>query len=395
MAELKFELVFEGMNKLKRDLESVMSGGGVKGSSKPSKEIQNISKNAAHTKKTSKTSSFVLGGILGLVAGLLRPAEAILGIIKVFFSLVNNFVSTLLPFIFAILKPVMLFMFVVLGKVLEFLKDPLKGLKNAGDAVGIDTDKVAEEIKKLADVAVNKAKDFGTMSENFASSLFNTSILDSVKGLWDGIKDLWAGLVEFFTGLFSGDVETVKKSLLNMLGGIGKIVGSIIEILVSGLLSLIVIVANMLATLAHALFELLFEGIAWVWEQIKVALSASWELLKTFGQWLWDGIVEILDTSLDVLKDIGQWIWDTITGFFSFSGGSGTTTSVNDAIITPRGDIVKTHPDDFIIATKNPQSLGGSSSNNITINISGNADKSTVDKLITQLRRELQLRGTF
>jgi hypothetical protein len=42
--------------------------------------------------------------------------------------------------------------------------------------------------------------------------------------------------------------------------------------------------------------------------------------------------------------------------------------SVNDAIITPQG-VVKTAPDDFIIATKNPASLGGGGDGGVTINI--------------------------
>ena len=33
-------------------------------------------------------------------------------------------------------------------------------------------------------------------------------------------------------------------------------------------------------------------------------------------------------------------------------------TSVNDAIITPRGEVIETSPDDYLFATKNPQSMG-------------------------------------
>ena len=35
-------------------------------------------------------------------------------------------------------------------------------------------------------------------------------------------------------------------------------------------------------------------------------------------------------------------------------------TSVNDAVITPRGEVVKTDPKDYLIATKTPQAIGGS-----------------------------------
>lgn len=53
-------------------------------------------------------------------------------------------------------------------------------------------------------------------------------------------------------------------------------------------------------------------------------------------------------------------------------------TKVNDAIITPRGDVISTHPDDWLIATKTPHELGGSAAPVVTITIvneSGNAVK--------------------
>ena len=34
-------------------------------------------------------------------------------------------------------------------------------------------------------------------------------------------------------------------------------------------------------------------------------------------------------------------------------------TSVNDAVITPKGQVIKTNPSDYLIATKTPQTLGG------------------------------------
>ena len=51
--------------------------------------------------------------------------------------------------------------------------------------------------------------------------------------------------------------------------------------------------------------------------------------------------------------------------------GAPKTTSVNDAIISPYGKIISTHPDDYLIATKDPQSLAGSGG--ITVNITGNS----------------------
>ena len=124
------------------------------------------------------------------------------------------------------------------------------------------------------------------------------------------------------------------------------------------------------------------------------------------GQWLFDAIITpiskwISDTILGniaALKNLGQRIWELFKGLFKgtinvgvmvwdffksffrgvinvattvwswFKGlfrGSGSSRSVNDAIITPQG-VVHTNPSDYIIATKDPSSLG---KGKITINI--------------------------
>ena len=67
---------------------------------------------------------------------------------------------------------------------------------------------------------------------------------------------------------------------------------------------------------------------------------------------------------------------------------------VNDAVISPSGQVVSTAQDDWLIATKTPNQLGGGS--NITVNINGgnylseNAAQLLGDKLIEQLRLNMR-----
>ena len=51
----------------------------------------------------------------------------------------------------------------------------------------------------------------------------------------------------------------------------------------------------------------------------------------------------------------------------SIDSTSSKVKNVNDAVISPDGDIISTHPDDFLIATKTPETLGGGG----TVNMSG------------------------
>ena len=72
-------------------------------------------------------------------------------------------------------------------------------------------------------------------------------------------------------------------------------------------------------------------------------------------------------------------------------------TGVDDAVITPKGDVIKTNPKDFIMATQNPGELAGGGGNNITINlprgmmIDRNNASMVADVLSEEIRRRLRL----
>ena len=59
--------------------------------------------------------------------------------------------------------------------------------------------------------------------------------------------------------------------------------------------------------------------------------------------------------------------------------------SVNDAIISPNGNIITTAPDDYLIATKTPGSLGNSNGTNITINVTVQGSVTTEKELASSI----------
>lgn len=82
-------------------------------------------------------------------------------------------------------------------------------------------------------------------------------------------------------------------------------------------------------------------------------------------------------------------------GMGGFTTIGASVRSVNDAVISPKGDIITTHPDDYLIATKNPGALGG---NGGQVVITGNTFYSTDDAAnelarILQQKLGLQFRG--
>lgn len=63
--------------------------------------------------------------------------------------------------------------------------------------------------------------------------------------------------------------------------------------------------------------------------------------------------------------------------------------SVNDAIITPNGNVVSTHPDDYLIATKTPeQFIGGSSSGGVNLQVNAIVNNNSANVTATTETKE-------
>ena len=95
---------------------------------------------------------------------------------------------------------------------------------------------------------------------------------------------------------------------------------------------------------------------------LKDIITKLWNKLKPFAVWLRDVLSPILKTVIDLIKfvlDKGGKAFDSASANIGSLGARGTVKSVGDAIIRPNGDIIKTHPQDTLIATKNPGGMGG------------------------------------
>lgn len=89
----------------------------------------------------------------------------------------------------------------------------------------------------------------------------------------------------------------------------------------------------------------------------------------------------LLRGALGVSESVGGF-WGGMADFFKASGGGGFAQifgkKLSDGVITPQGQVIRTAPDDYIMAMKNPQKLGdtfgGGGTYNITINALDGAD---------------------
>lgn len=212
-----------------------------------------------------------------------------------------------------------------------------------------------------------------TMMDFFTWLDENTGVLTYFSELWQGLvfiyenalkpalDDLWEALQPFMPFLI-----TLAKVFGVIVGGAIVLLVTIIAGLVAAFAGLITIIAKNLTNTLNGIkktFDIITDGISKFIGQIDRAYNAVKKFLSVgsgkVGDYLEKGVGKIL--------------------------------GVNDAIIDPNGNIITTHPDDYIIATKNPKSLGGGGGT--TINITGNTllDQRSAEKVGDMIVQKLRL----
>lgn len=114
------------------------------------------------------------------------------------------------------------------------------------------------------------------------------------------------------------------------------------------------------------------------------AVKRMFNGLKTFFSGIGDilggnfieGLEKVIEGSKDVilgainsLLPLGLTVDGIASAAGDVGGAVGDAINVNDAVITPGGKVIKTAPDDFLFATKNPGDLAGGGGGPVTINI--------------------------
>ena len=181
------------------------------------------------------------------------------------------------------------------------------------------------------------------------------------------IKDLFVGLGNFFANWWTGLGDSTQGWLL--------LVGNILTGGLLGWVRLFIANFDTIKAVFASLFANMKDGFAITWDSITDIFKKAIDFIMKLMQ----PLLRALDRLKEGASMVGGSIKgglgrakSSISGLFN-SGGNflKRTMSVNDAIISPDGNIITTHPDDYLIATKNPQSLAGGGG--FVINITGNS----------------------
>lgn len=368
MAEMKLNIVLDGLNKIKDSFKGVAVGVDKKTGGKGS--------------AGAGFGKMAVGifAILGVVGALLGSVESVGAIMKVVGALLNSLVAPFVPILLGLLKPVLVVLQILMGFMLKFFRDPVGMLQKAFEAM-----KGAIANLLGIDPAVLQ------------------QMWENLKAIASGVVTVFKGVWTFLKGFFSGDFKTIWEGLKMIFSGLWTVL--------KGVFSQAVTALGLLLGLLWKLFVAILKQ---SWENLKTVLKGAWMALKFVLMILWTGLKKIFLGAWDVLKNVIssvikffvsifegllnglKFVFNKVLGFFkSIFHGFGTAfRAALNAVISllnkvPGVNISKIGGGANDISSAQPIAT------NISINIEGSADQKTVDSVVTQLRGELNRRGTF
>jgi len=215
-------------------------------------------------------------------------------------------------------------------------------------------DRVTEAMQTAASVLQNYELHVGNLKARIGE-LFQT--IDEKTGLITLLRDAWANVVFMYQERLKPALDELWATLQPYKPFLDALVQVFGVMLVTAIGATIIV----LGTLAVTLIELLTWA-AKVAHFFYGAFAGAWD-------WITDKIAEAI-TLVEKFVALMERAMSFVRGGVGKAvGGLGRVLGVNDAIISPKGDIITTHPDDYLIATKNPAALG--SGRSITVNLNG------------------------
>ena len=305
MAELRFKILAD-LTQLKKDLKDTLEkkfkigaegdGGGVAGGGKDSK-------------KNSKAIIGMAAATSGIL-GFLLAGKPLRDLFKIGLNFIILSFLKLLKFLFVTLPTFFGNLGALIGKIMAKIGEFLKELPS----------KIWNFLKALPGMIWNFLKALPGMIWGLLKAGFNL-IVTGVKLAIEGVKIIINKLVGFLKSAFKFTSDILKK-LLTFIKAAPKR----------------------------------------IWDFLKVLPEKIWNFMKAGFNFVKLVILSVVDS----IKKLPSKIWEKVKGldnliaraigdFFSFGSGR----RVGDAILRPSGEVIQTDPKDTIIATQNPNGLGG------------------------------------
>lgn len=266
-----------------------------------------------------------------------------------------------------------------------------QALSNMKDSFGIFLADVAtgtgvfDALTRAMVTVSNILGDYQTYLENIRTA-FSTFFLelDAQTGLVTLLKDAWANVVHVFNDQLKPALAELWAALTPLkpfLEALAVVLGVALTIALGGV---IIIIGGLAAGIVQ-LLTWVTKLTTYLTDYFVTAWNAVIDQIAEVIVWV-DKVIEKFKKAIDLASQIGSGVSGAVKGI-------GKVIGVNDAIISPKGDIITTHPDDYLIATKDPSSLGGG----MNITITGNTflDQDAAEKMGDLIMKRLKLSSAF
>ena len=316
---------------------------------------------------------------IGIAVGLAMMAVEVL---KSIFDYIKS-VWEEFPVVVAIMKLFKLIIMMLFYPLIPLLKPVLQGMA-----------KVFPQLMQMAQALYKMIDQF------MAQMGLGTGIENMVKNIISGLYQLYAGFL-LFVMLFSVLSKTLNDNVISFFKTMASVLPKIIPIVINALQWL----GNWLAKNLQSIWNTITKILSWAgtflttyWKTIEKVLNWVGKFLQTswtdiqkgldwFKTFISTSFRTVLTAMYNIIKNIVTWLTGLHIGtWHPFS------TTVEDAIIKPNGQIIRTSPGDTLMATK-----GGMGGNVVTVNINNPSVRKDADikELVRQVSRELQkgLRG--
>ena len=234
---------------------------------------------------------------------------------------------------------------------------------------------------------------FGSVSSIMGKVI--KKVVDDFKWFYNFIHPIFKPLGKLFSGFYN----TVAKILGNFDKGTDK--GGSLEIFtnaIAGLVSPISALKIIIET-TTSVINVFKTKITETWQSIKDSFADIWKSVKIGFYTFITAIIEAL-RKVKVFGNIEGWRFESTKAGLYHKQKNGnminvtkdTIDDIDDGIITPNNQVIKTNPKDYIIAMKQPQQLVTASSSKGATNYSITINNPIVrnDNDIRQIKNELE-----
>ena len=196
-----------------------------------------------------------------------------------------------------------------------------------------------------------------------------------IKGFISPIANAFGRIAKTIGGVMEkfGGMEKTGKVLGKIFEFIGTLLGGTITFYIEYMLGTFESIVDVISGIV-SVFKGLFTGdMKMVGEGIKDIFKGVLGFIYRIPMALYDAFIDMFPKLGQMVSSFFSGMWDKVTGFFGFgksdsgkvqeaaSSGMADGGSVNDGVIQ-KGKIITTHPEDTILAMKNPKNVLGKGS---------------------------------